>query len=128
MVPLTSAADDVRGDAAAEASSDALGVDPAGYPERWSIKSFLSGHARQATTVARRTAPVHAAPRIRSSLRDDSRAAYAQDRTSLAGRLQQLSALKSMTVWQGRRQAIVVGLQNGRYFGLSIAEAERDDD
>ena len=122
------AQDDPRVDAA---SRDETAATDAYYPRAWCIKTFLNTNSR-ATTVTRLAPP--SLDRSRSLATNGFAAdapivdtAYV-DQSSLMERLRALKARPFATLWRGRDTALVLRIQDGGYFGVSVDDKRTDAD
>ncbi len=101
------------------------------YPRAWCIKTYLDANSRNA--VVTRLAP----PSLDRSAGATSTGFAAgepivtttySDQSSLLERLRALKARPFATLWRGRDTALVLRIQDGGYFGVSIADTRTDAD
>ena len=101
------------------------------YPRAWCIKTYLDVNSRKA--VVTRLAP----PSLdrSSGVPTTGFAADAPivttaytDQSSLLERLRALKARPFATLWRGRDTALVLRIQDGGYFGVSIDDTRTDAD
>ena len=104
------------------------------YPKAWCIETFLTKLQRPAGV--RRPAPTaidRSVHRTSNTLTFDeptadlAATAYT-DRSSLSERLKSLKSRPLATLWRGRETALVLRMQNGGYFGVSIDDTRYDAD
>ncbi len=125
---------------------DAEGL--AEYPDRWCLKQSPT-HRRRMAAIAlqpssRRSyrsmggAPGHNPPsamtlsaRATATTADELRLDTSGNDQSLLDRIRSIDSHRLATLWRGKERALFVGLQSGRYFGVSLerkdADAERDE-
>ena len=101
------------------------------YPEAWCIRTYLSRSARP-IPVSRAAPP---APERLSRLTSgtglsDAPIASASytDRSSLLERLRAFRSTPLATLWRGRDTALVLRIQDGGYFGISLADLRANAD
>ena len=99
------------------------------YPKAWCIRTYLSNSARP-IPVSRVAAPERLS-RLTSTL-DHAEAPIAassySDRSSLLERLRAFRSTPLATLWRGRDTALVLRVQDGGYFGISVADLRADAD
>ncbi len=125
----TAAADSGDGHNAGSTTTDRLETTASFYPEAWCIETFLKTSSRTAT-VSRRAPPTLDRPvsiAINPVVSEASIAATAYtDRSSLIERLKALKSRPVATLWRGRETALVLRVQDGGYFGVSIDDRRTD--
>lgn len=100
---------------AAEANPQAMTV--RGYPARWRLES----HA-----IVRPPRPIASTPRRRNQPADIDDAT--NSRRTLAEYLRAIEGRRLLTLWRGQNRSLVVGFQNGGYFGVSLGITPKDED
>lgn len=130
----TAFADDREGGVSGMTADDSVRVTVAYYPDAWCIDSFLAAAQRPANTAGRAKPPLDSMPgmvRRTSTLgapaADLSSAVYT-DRSSLMERLRSLKSRPLATLWRGQDTALVLRVQNGGYFGISVDDTRYDAD
>lgn len=94
------------------------------YPSRW----YLADD-RPAASLTRPSvrAPVNSPNTLtaRTSVQAvrDTAAPVVAEQPSLLERLRSVESRRLVTLWQGKKRAIVVGFQNGGFFGISLRDA-----
>ena len=101
------------------------------YPKAWCIRTYLSNSARP-IPVSRVAPPApERLSRLTSTL-DHAEAPIAassySDRSSLLERLRAFRSTPLATLWRGRDTALVLRVQDGGYFGISVADLRTDAD
>ena len=101
------------------------------YPRAWCIRTYLNRSARP-VPVSRLAPPApERLPRLTSDagLSDAPIAAAAYtDQSSLLERLRAFRSTPLATLWRGRETALVLRIQDGGYFGISLADLRTDAD
>ncbi|MEM9404164.1 MAG: hypothetical protein AAGA44_16975 [Pseudomonadota bacterium] len=130
----TAHADDRKGGVSGMTADESVRVTVAYYPDAWCIDSFLAA-AQQPANIARRAKPsldstpgiVRRTSTLNAPAPDLSSAVYA-DRSSFMERLRSLKSRPLATLWRGQDTALVLRVQNGGYFGISIDDTRYDAD
>lgn len=115
---------DVAAPAPAAAGASEAAMPASGCPGRWCIKSFIAREATASRSALLRRAPPGALAyghRLDDAVADDYR-----DAASLLQRLEALGTLRFATLWRGRDRALVVGIQDGGYVGVSLDDTSDD--
>jgi hypothetical protein len=100
-----------------------------GYPKSWCIKSWLAARpGSRRTSATTRPPPSVGSYRSETPLRVDDGPIDYSDRTSLISRLKALRHAKFATLWRSRDRALVLGIQDGGYIGVSLDDPRTDDD
>ena len=101
------------------------------YPRAWCIKTYLDANSRNA--VVTRLAPPsldRSASAASSGIAADQQFATTAytDQSSLIERLRSLKARPFATLWRGRDTALVLRIQDGGYFGVSVDDTRTEAD
>ena len=120
LLASTVAWGDPRDDRAASSAAIRVLVEQSShYPERWCIDTYLASRRNAnypRTLVTRLPAP----GRSISSIHEYS------GEQSLWDRLSALPRMQIATLWQGRHRSLVLGFQDGGYFGFSFRPMRQD--
>ena len=120
-------------------------VDYSEYPDRWCLERSPT-FQRRLNTIAQQSNsrgsyhPMNGLPPGRSSIamtlsaradiesNDDLSLAATQKNQSLFGWIRSIDSHRLATLWRGKKRALFVGLQSGRYFGVSLERKEAGSD
>ena len=99
------------------------------YPRKWCIETWMNSRpGRIRASTSRRAPPAALTHRSDVTVDVEEPPVDYTDRTSLISRLKALRHLKFATLWQGRDRALVVGVQDGGYIGVSLDDPNNLED
>ena len=108
-------------------SADTLIVDHSTslYPKRWCILTYVENSRQFRTTADPALSFYYPSWLDQQALPTDpvGDTPFDDDRTSLLSRLEALTSMRLMTLWRGRENALVIGLNRSGYLGISLDDA-----
>lgn len=95
------------------------------YPKRWCILTYVENSRQFRASTDPELSFYFPSWLDQQALPTDpvGHTPFDEDRTSLLSRLEALTSIRLMTLWRGRENALVIGLNRSGYLGISLDDA-----